>query len=72
MFNETHRAADRKDKGYMKKKNRREELIDRIKKRLSELDELILMLPPSVLHDTEFEELKNEAIKLREELKNLS
>ncbi|MDQ6479803.1 hypothetical protein [Dyadobacter sp. LHD-138] len=56
----------------MKKKNRREELIDRIKKRLSELDELILMLPPSVLHDTAFEELKNEAIKLREELKNLS
>ena len=54
----------------MKKRSRAEELNLQIRKRLDELDSLLL-LPPAELNDEEFETLRKEAIRLRETLKLL-
>ncbi|MCF0054230.1 hypothetical protein [Dyadobacter sp. CY356] len=54
----------------MKKRSRKEELMEIITQRLVELDDLLL-LPPEYFTDKEFEELKTEANKLREMLKFL-
>lgn len=54
----------------MKKRSRKEELMEIVTQRLLELDEFLL-LPPDRFSDQEFEDLKQEAIKLREMLKFL-
>lgn len=54
----------------MKRQSRTEKLIEKIKVRLDEL-EWLLMLPPDEIDDEEFEELRKEAIRLRDTLKML-
>ncbi|WP_373514160.1 hypothetical protein [Persicitalea sp.] len=54
----------------MKRRSRTEELIEKIKIRLSELD-FLLMLPPDEIEDEEFDKLGEEAIRLRDTLKML-
>lgn len=54
----------------MKRQSRTEKLIEKIKVRLDEL-EWLLMLPPDEVDDEEFEELRKEAIRLRDTLKML-
>ena len=51
----------------MKKQSRAEQLIELIRARLEEV-EALLMLPPDVISDEEFENLQQEAIKLRDTL----
>jgi hypothetical protein len=54
----------------MKRKTRQEELIEKIKQRLSVLEKLML-LPPDDMSNAEFEEIRAEAVKLRDVLKML-
>ncbi|WP_171037844.1 hypothetical protein [Dyadobacter luticola] len=54
----------------MKKKSRKQELIELAEARLEEL-EFELLLPPDRLSDEEFQELITEAVKLREMLEFL-
>lgn len=51
----------------MKKQSRAEQLIELIKARLEEV-ETLLLLPPDVISDEAFENLRQEAIKLRDTL----
>lgn len=54
----------------MKRQSRTQKPIETIKLRLSELD-LLLLLPPDEIDDEEFDNLRNEAIRLRDTLKML-